>query len=191
MAPFESSLGGVPRIAIEVRSELLGTARRAIGARVEGREIPTPPAGGAFEEPCGAFVTLRLGGALRGCIGYTGSDLALARVVVRCALAAAFDDPRFPPVTLDELSALDVEISVLGLLEAVSGPEEIEAGRHGVAVEHGHARGLLLPQVATEHAWDAERLVAETCLKAGLSRDAWRAGVLFRFEAEVFGDLAL
>jgi uncharacterized protein (TIGR00296 family) len=109
--------------------------------------------------------------------------------VPRCAVAAGTTDPRFPPITPQELDELDIEISLLGPLEPVAGPQDIQIGRHGLVVEQGWQRGLLLPQVATEWQWDAETFLAHTCHKAGLPRDAWKHGAqVFRFEAEVFGE---
>src|SRR5262249_60725521 len=102
--------------------------------------------------------------------------------------AAPSPSPPFPPITADELAQVDIEISLLGLLERIHGPDEIEVGRHGLVVEQGWQRGLLLPQVATEWHWDADAFLAHTCQKAGLPRDAWKHGAaIFRFEPEVFG----
>jgi uncharacterized protein (TIGR00296 family) len=110
-------------------------------------------------------------------------------VVTRCAVAAGSTDPRFPPITRTELDELDIEISLLGPLEPIAGPEDIAVGRHGLVVEMGWQRGLLLPQVATEWNWDAETFLSHTCHKAGLPRDAWKHGAkLWRFDAEVFGE---
>jgi AmmeMemoRadiSam system protein A len=98
-------------------------------------------------------------------------------------------DPRFPAVTEAELDQIAVEISILGCRERVSSPQEIVVGQHGLVVERDGRKGLLLPQVATEFQWAAERFVEHACLKAGLSRDGWRRGAtLWRFEAQVFGN---
>jgi AmmeMemoRadiSam system protein A len=102
-------------------------------------------------------------------------------------VAACSADPRFPAVTAGELPDLDLELSLLGRLEPVSSADEIEVGRHGLVVEVGQRRGLLLPQVATEWGWDRETFLAHTCEKAGLPKEAWkRDAKLWRFEAEVF-----
>lgn len=172
------------------RVELLRIARDAVRARVEGLAFLTPTLEGALAQPAAAFVTLHRAGALRGCIGHLQPHLPLARVVAQCAASAATEDPRFPPVILDEVDSLDIELSVLGALEPVGTIEEVIIGRHGLVVEHGWKRGLLLPQVAIEWKWEAKTFVEQTCQKAGLARDAWpRAGArLFRFEAEVFGE---
>jgi AmmeMemoRadiSam system protein A len=140
----------------------------------------------------GAFVTLHVRGTLRGCIGHIAADDALGQVVPRCAIAAASDDPRFPPLTASELPAIEIELSLLGPLEPIAGPEDFEIGRHGLVVELGWSRGLLLPQVATEWKWDREMFLSQTCRKAGLPADAWRKGAkLWRFDAEVFDEAAI
>ena len=134
-------------------------------------------------------MTLRMNGVLRGCIGYPEPQLPLIDVVERCAVSAALTDPRFLPLTPSELTRVDLEISVLGPMEIVGNISEVVIGRHGLVVEFGRRRGLLLPQVATEWEWDAREFASETCVKAGLPRDAWQKGArLFRFEAEVFGE---
>ena len=140
--------------------------------------------------PGGAFVTLHKRGELRGCIGHIEPTEPIGRVVPRCAVAACSSDSRFPPVAAGELDVIDIEISLLGPLEAIAGPQEISVGRHGLVVERGWRRGLLLPQVAAEWGWDAETFLSHTCLKAGLAHDAWRKGAqVWRFEAEVFSEV--
>ena len=135
-------------------------------------------------------MTLHKRGELRGCIGHIEPTEPLGRVVPRCAVAACSSDSRFPPVAAGELDVIDIEISLLGPLEAIAGPQEISVGRHGLVVERGWRRGLLLPQVAAEWGWDAETFLSHTCLKAGLAHDAWRKGAqVWRFEAEVFSEV--
>jgi AmmeMemoRadiSam system protein A len=172
------------------RARLLAIAHGAIGARLGGKAPPRLDAvEGRLAQPGAAFVTLRLAGQLRGCIGSIVPSVPLAEAVAHAAAASATADPRFDPLEAAELDRLELEISVLGVLEAIEGPEEIELGRHGLVVEHGAARGLLLPQVAVEWRWSREVFLAETCRKAGLQPDAWLAGArLFRFEAAVFGE---
>jgi AmmeMemoRadiSam system protein A len=139
----------------------------------------------------GAFVTLKLGGQLRGCIGTLECRLPLADEVARVAVSAAREDRRFDPLRPAELEGLDVEISVLGPLEQIDprDPSAIEIGRHGLVVEHGDRRGLLLPQVATEWGWDREQFLSHTCVKAGLPANCWQRGAkVYRFAADVFGD---
>lgn len=171
------------------RCDLLALARLAVTASVRRESRPALPQGPGLHRPAGAFVTLTEHHELRGCIGYPDADQPLAAVVARCAASAATDDPRFPPVTPDELADLLVEISVLGPLEVVTDPSSIVVGRDGLIIELGHRRGLLLPQVAIEWGWDRDAFLTHTCLKAGVPADAWRTGArLFKFEAEVFAE---
>jgi len=168
------------------RETLLRIARRAIEAHVRGEKSPEV----SDTTLGGAFVSIHKHGELRGCIGHIEADRPLAQVVAQCAVAACTSDPRFPPVTAAELPEIDIELSILGPLEAISGADQIDIGRHGLLVAHGGRRGLLLPQVATEWKWDAETFLAQTCRKAGLSMDAWKHGAsIWRFQAEVFAVL--
>jgi AmmeMemoRadiSam system protein A len=173
------------------RAAMLKMARDAIATRVKSARVTAEKSleSPALNTNAAAFVTLHRNGELRGCIGHLGTDQPLAQVIPHCAVAAATEDPRFPSVSADEVDRLDIEISVLTPLEPISGPGDIVIGRHGLVVEQGWHRGLLLPQVATEWNWDAETFVAQTCRKAGLPMDAWRRGAkLFRFSAEVFSE---
>jgi AmmeMemoRadiSam system protein A len=137
----------------------------------------------------GVFVTIHHAGELRGCLGRTDADMGIADVVAHLAAVVSDSDPRFPSVRPDELPRISLEISVLTPEREVIDTQQIEMGRHGLIVEHGGHRGLLLPQVAVEHGWDRETFLAHTCVKAGLSADAWRWGArVYMFEAEVFGE---
>ncbi len=171
------------------RRLLLDLARTALTAHVTGVSSTKDARSGVFDRCSGAFVTLHHHGGLRGCIGHLEATEPLGRVIARCAVAAGSSDPRFPAVTAPELQDISIELSILGPLELVSAIAEIEVGRHGLVVEEGWRRGLLLPQVAIEWKWDREIFIAETCRKAGLARDAWKSGAkIYRFEAEVFGE---
>ncbi len=171
------------------RRLLLKLARDAVVAHVGAAVAPSPPPDGVCARRGGAFVTLHRQRDLRGCIGHVEATDPIGQVIVRCAVAACSADPRFPPVTTAELPQIDIELSLLGPLEPVTEIEEIEVGRHGLVVEMHWHRGLLLPQVAIEWRWDRETFLGQTCVKAGLPRDAWKTGAtLMRFEAEVFGD---
>lgn len=170
------------------RSALLELARSTLRARLTGTELPKEPPG-VPTRFAGAFVTLNVGEELRGCIGYPRGDRPLAEVVRNCAVSAALEDPRFYPLRPDELPRVTIEISVLGPIEPVTDVSEIEVGRDGLILSSGSSRGLLLPQVASERGWSRETFLSQTCLKAGLSPDAWRRGAaISRFEAEVFGE---
>ncbi len=176
-------------LAEEDRALLISLAREAIQAAVMGTPAPVPPLADVCQSSAGAFVTLTSRGELRGCIGQTEPDDPIGALIVHCAAAAALADPRFPPVSRDELELLAVEISVLTPPESVVSIDQIDVGRHGLIVEQGRHRGLLLPQVATEHGWSREEFLSHTCRKAGLPVDAWRRGAqIFCFEAEIFGD---
>ena len=171
------------------RQMLLRIAREAIAAHVGGQPAPRSDEQALASRRGGAFVTLYHAGELRGCIGHIEAGDRLTDVVARCAIAACSADPRFPAVTAAELPQLDIELSLLGPLEAIDAAADIEIGRHGLVVEHDWHRGLLLPQVAIEWKWDRDTFLAQTCHKAGLPRDAWKLGAkLWRFEAEVFGE---
>ena len=174
------------------RQSLMQRARqviaKAIGVTPVADLIPNPSAV-IPELRAGAFVTLRMKGQLRGCIGYPEPELPLIEVVERCAVSAAISDPRFPPLSVAEWKEVDLELSVLGPIEPVDHISEVVIGRDGLIVEFGRRRGLLLPQVAIEWKWNAAEFAAQTCIKAGLPPDAWQKGAkLFKFEAEVFSE---
>jgi AmmeMemoRadiSam system protein A len=190
---FRAFRGFVPFVEImttdEDRHRLLQLARDAIAAHVTGSPEPRAEVAGVFARPGGAFVTIHNRGELRGCIGHIEATEPLGVVVPQCAVAACSTDPRFPSVSASELAEIDLELSLLGPLERIAGPADIEVGRHGLVVSRGWRRGLLLPQVATEWRWDAPTFLAHTCQKAGLPPDAWQHGAdLWRFDAEVFGE---
>jgi hypothetical protein len=168
---------------------LVGIARAAVRGSVSGRAPALPPVPD-LPEASGAFVTLKKDGELRGCIGTLECRGPLAEEVARAAVSAAREDPRFAPIGASELDDLQVEVSILGPLEPIDplDPEAIVIGRHGLVVEQGSRRGLLLPQVAIEWNMDRETFLARTCVKAGLPTDAWRTGAqVYRFAADVFG----
>jgi hypothetical protein len=138
------------------------------------------PATPEFRERRAVFVTLHIDGELRGCIGTTVATRPLAAAVVSSAWAAAFDDPRFPPLAPDEVPRVEIEISVLTPLETVERPEEIVAGRDGVLIEHAGHRGVFLPQVAAEQGWDRRTLLERLAIKAGLEPSSWITGAAYR-----------
>jgi len=169
---------------------LLALARSAAGAAASDLPAPDPgPLPARLAAPQGAFVTLRVGGHLRGCIGIVEAREPLGRTVGHCAAAAATEDPRFPPIGRDDLADLEVEVSVLEEPRQVRDVGEIVVGQDGLIVSSGRRRGLLLPQVAVEHDWSREEFLEQTCRKAGLDPDAWRHGARIEaFRAQVFGD---
>lgn len=138
----------------------------------------------------GLFVTLNKSHQLRGCIGYVEGVKPLQKALIEMSIAAAFDDPRFPPVQRDEVEDIEIEISVLSPLERISDTSQIEIGKHGLIIEQGLMRGLLLPQVATEYDWDVLTFLEQTCQKAGLGVDCWKddSTKIQIFTAEIFSE---
>ena len=178
-------------ISVDDRHRLLRLARQTLEARVRKSEAPAVEHGGALDWPCGAFVTIHCRGDLRGCLGRGDVDAPLADTVAHLAAVVSDSDPRFSPVSAGELPDISLEISVLTPEQEVRSIDEIEIGRHGLIIEQGHRRGLLLPQVATEHGWSREVFLEHTCRKASLAPDAWRHGArILIFEAQVFGESA-
>ena len=136
---------------------------------------------------CGAFVSLHKQGRLRGCIGHFGEDVPLHEIVAEMARAAAFEDPRFMPVTKDELEDIDIEISVLTPMRRIQSLDEFELHRHGIYIRRGYRSGTFLPQVADEVNWTKEEFVGHCSQdKAGLGWDGWRDAELYVYEAIVF-----
>ncbi|MHC5040377.1 MAG: AmmeMemoRadiSam system protein A [Planctomycetota bacterium] len=173
----------------EEKSILRDLAEKTVDLWIrEGRkpEFQIPP--GPLQDLCGAFVTLRMQGVLRGCIGLVEGLRPLWETVRDMAANAASADPRFPSVTESELPELEIEVSVLSPLFLIEDPEDVLVGTHGLLIRKGGRSGLLLPQVAEEQGWDRETFLDQTCWKAGISPGCWREpGVeIFGFTAEVF-----
>jgi len=148
------------------------------------REVPPS----VLTEPHGVFVSIHKGTDLRGCIGNIHPAGPLYRSVAECAIGAAVGDPRFMPMAAQELPSVEFEISVLSALERVDDIREIQVGTHGLLVSKGTARGLLLPQVATEYNWDCERFLQETFRKAGLRVKDRKHATIQSFSAVVFDE---
>ncbi|MGB2868212.1 MAG: AmmeMemoRadiSam system protein A [Bacteroidota bacterium] len=165
------------------RSSIESTVRRLKPERLSSLPIP-------LQTPCGAFATLRIDKELRGCVGYVEGRFPLAQTVQEVASKAATQDPRFFPISELELDAVEIEISVLSPLEKVQNIQEIVIGKHGLVIESGYRRGLLLPQVAEEFHLDREQFLSHTAAKAGLPSDVWRQpGVqIYRFTVEKFSE---
>ncbi len=179
------------RLADDEKRELLRIARATLREQLDtGRIPPGKPHRPSLLAPAAVFVTLHRDGALRGCIGLVEAITPLYRAVQEMAVAAATRDPRFPPLTEEELDSTEVEISVLSHARPVRGPDELTIGVDGLVVEALGRRGLLLPQVAPEAGWDAATLLARTCVKAGLPPDTWKRADarLTAFGAQVFSD---
>ena len=182
--------------------QLLAIARRAIETVVCGEAPaeraanrgPDDPSDESFparlSEPAAAFVTIHEFGQLRGCIGLMRFEAPLWLNVRDAARAAAVQDPRFPPVAESELPSLALEVSVLEPPVALPDPAGFVAGRHGIIVERGIRRALLLPQVAREQGWDSHQMLEAVCRKANLPADAWQDGSteLQIFESSCFSE---
>lgn len=172
----------------EERTTLLQLAHEAIVSTLEGGEISLDPPTLHFTEPRGAFTSLYLNGQLRGCVGYVLPTTSVYRAVAETARAAAFEDTRFFPVTLEEARHLHIELSILSAPQPIAA-EAVEVGRHGLLISTSFRRGLLLPQVPIEHHWDSVTFLEQTCRKAGLPTDAWQKDATIEaFTAEVFGE---
>jgi AmmeMemoRadiSam system protein B/AmmeMemoRadiSam system protein A len=170
---------------------LLKIARESVTAAVRGQKPPQWDVDDpALKRRCGAFVTLKERGELRGCIGYIEAIKPLFQTVADVAASAALNDPRFMPVSPEELPDLTLEISVLTPLRRLTDPAEIVIGKHGLLIRKGGYQGLLLPQVATEWGWDKWQFLEHTCRKAGLPPDAWKdpQAEIYTFTAQVFGE---
>jgi AmmeMemoRadiSam system protein A len=165
------------------QKELLRLAREAIVVYLETGCIPYHETDDpALTQTAGAFVTLKKrhpthtqmnSFSLRGCIGYIRSDRPLYQVVQNMAIAAATADPRLPPVIVEELNKIQVEISVLSKLQQVIDLDQIQIGQHGLVMIHEKRRGVLLPQVPVERGWSRQDFLEHLCLKAGLPANYW------------------
>lgn len=172
------------------KAKLLAIARESIVNQLKGIQVSKFD---VTEENLmahrGCFVTIKLGGKLRGCLGQFITDKPLHNLVREMAIAAATRDPRFYPLRCDDLENIALEISVLSPLKKIDSIEEIEVGKHGLYIEKNFYRGVLLPQVAVEYGWDRDSFLEQTCLKAGLDNNAWKEEAdLYIFSAEVFGE---
>lgn len=184
-ASLESSTGD---FTPDERRILLKLAHDSIESALGNRDLSLDAPSAHLGEPRGAFTTLYLRSALRGCVGYVFPVESVYRTVAETARAAAFDDTRFLPVTREEAPELAVSLSILSPLHTIVA-EEVEIGRHGLLISQHGRRGLLLPQVSIEHGWCRETFLEQTCQKAGLPADAWQKGATIEaFTAEVFGD---
>jgi MEMO1 family protein len=180
------------RLSTDEQKYLLNIAKQTVRTAVEDGQVFDCTSGGydALAIERGAFVTLNKSENLRGCIGYTSPIKPLCETVRDVAISAALKDPRFPAVTPAELDELSYEISVLSPFRKVMDLNQIQIGTHGLLIKYGRSEGLLLPQVATDHNWDRETFLANTCRKAGLPMDTWKnpEADIFMFSAFVFGD---
>jgi AmmeMemoRadiSam system protein A len=178
-------------LTTEEKKYLLALARQVISLNAKGKTYHAEKYfSTSLKQKTGLFVTLKKFQKLRGCIGYVEGIKSLQRAAEEMAIAAAFEDPRFPPVSKDEIKDLEIEISVLSPLQKIADTNQIEIGKHGIIIEQNLMRGLLLPQVATEYNWDVQTFLEQTCLKAGLPADAWRekSTTIKIFSTDIFSD---
>lgn len=175
---------------------LVKIAKDSIKYYLENGEKLTKPDDYPIEldEKLGVFVTLNKNFRLRGCIGYPEPIMPAIDATMEAAIAAAFNDPRFPEVSMIEYDDLDFEVTVLTKPELIeiAHPDqyfdEIEIGRDGLIIQKGFAKGLLLPQVATENKFDKEEFLEQTCMKAGISADSWmdESCDVYKFQGQIF-----
>ncbi len=186
----EKKVGIESGLSEDDKETLMNIARTTIEHRVKGEaltefEVDSP----ILKENRGAFVTIHKQGRLRGCIGYIQAIKPLYVTIQEMAEAAALNDHRFPPVSPEELDALDLEISVLTPLQKIKDVDEIEVGKHGIVLKKGYHQGVFLPQVATEQGWDRTTFLNEICFKAGIhDKNCWKDedAEIFIYSAEVF-----
>jgi uncharacterized protein len=169
---------------------LLKLARDAISSSFSKSRLEFPE---GYDEKLGVFVTLKKEGMLRGCIGFPQPVHALKKAVAEAARAAAFEDPRFPPIESDDFGDIDIELSVLTLpvqleCDPEDYPKHIVIGKHGLIIRNMYNSGLLLPQVFTEHDCTPVKALEMVCQKAGLDPDEWKEpeSIILTFEAMIF-----
>jgi len=184
-------IGTASGLSEEEKQSLLRLARMTLEKKLLGNtDISSEQLDSSvLKEKRGAFVSLHRRGMLRGCIGCIEGRKPLLGTIEEMVRAAAFNDPRFPPLSAEELKDLDIEISVLTPLKQISDINQIEIGVHGLLIERQHCCGLLLPQVATEWGWDRIKFLEESCRKAGLPSNSWKekGTKIYIFSADVFG----
>ncbi len=194
--PARHAFEGVTVIPEADQRFLLTLARDTLQRHLAGRNLPDPEREGRVPESVrkdfGVFVTLKERGDLRGCIGSIAPVEALWKGVIRNAVNAASEDPRFRPVQRDEEPLIEIEVSVLTPPVGVRGPEDIVVGRDGVLLTKGRNRAVFLPQVAPEQGWDLPTTLTHLAMKAGLAGDAWKTGTTFEvFQAQVFNEAGM
>lgn len=171
----------------EDRKMLKSIAYHTIKAALEGKKYEPGKLSDVLLTKCGAFVSLHKKGRLRGCIGHFGEDMPLYQVVGHMAKAAAFEDPRFYGVTMEELDDIDIEISVLTPMKRIQSIDEFELGKQGIFMRKGYHTGTFLPQVADEVSWTKEEFLGHCSQdKAGIGWDGWKTAELYTYEAIVF-----
>lgn len=184
-----ASIGGYAASEENIQKEALNIARKTLENYFSQKKVSLPsPSSPIFQKKLGAFVTLRKNGELRGCIGAFEPEKPLSQVISEMALAAAFNDPRFPPLSEDELPEIKIEISIMTPRQKIDDWEKIELGKHGVIIQNGPRSGTFLPQVATETGWNLEEFLGQLCTqKAGLPLDCYKdpSTTIYIFEVKI------
>jgi AmmeMemoRadiSam system protein B/AmmeMemoRadiSam system protein A len=188
--PREPAVGVDLGLGVDDQKRLLKIARESIQAAFDRKDYKPTGLTPGLKANRGAFVTLKKKGELRGCIGRLSDDAAVAETVAETAVLSAFEDTRFPPLAVEELAEVRIEISVLTPFEEVKKIEDIRIGDHGLMIVRPPFRGLLLPQVPVEEKWTRDEFLAHLCRKAGLPPETWKepGTQLFSFSAQVFGE---
>lgn len=177
-------------IDAKIKKEMTTAIRAYLRHRLFGEEKPELPDTPFYRRKTGLFVTLHKQGELRGCIGYIEGIRPLSTALFEMSEAAAFDDPRFPPLSPEELKDVEIEISLLSELRELRGYKDIEIGKHGIIIKKDMHQAVFLPQVATEQGWDLNTTLRHLCMKAGLPVDSYLKPDcrFFVFTAEVFSE---
>ena len=175
------------------KKQLLKLARDTIAqsfGKVDTVQLDIKNLPDIFKQEYGLFVTLHKRNNLRGCIGHIIPMNPLYLEVGNVAKLAAFEDPRFPSMSEEEVSELHIEITILSPMFRIDDPDKVIPGKHGLMIRHGYYQGLLLPQVASERGWDRQTFLDQTCLKAGLFPGAWKEpkAEIFVFTAYIFSE---
>lgn len=178
-----------PQLTSEQKEELHRLACQAIENYVIDGVLPEFESNDpALNRKAGVFITLRIKGMLRGCIGHLLAERPLGQTVQDMAIAAATSDPRFPPLTKEEIGQITTKIAILSPMKRIS-YHQVEVGTHGLLISFAGRRGVLLPEVASDRNWDKETFLEHLCLKAGLPKDTWRQNPrLYAFTSVVFGN---
>ena len=190
-AVFLKSKNIEPGLSEKDRKKLIEIAKTSVFNSVAGKNKPEFKVSSEYlKQNCGAFVTLNKNGNLRGCIGYIVAQKPLYQTIEEVSVSAALRDPRFPPVTKNELSELEFEVSVLTPFRLINDINEIEIGKHGLFIVSGSRSGVLLPQVAVSNKWNRDTFLKQICIKAGLPIDSWKRkdAEIYIFSADVFGE---
>ncbi|MEM0140173.1 MAG: AmmeMemoRadiSam system protein A [Ferroplasma sp.] len=166
---------------------LIAVAKNTISSKFNGMQLDANIPD-KLQTKAGAFVTINQNRELRGCIGYLNPVMPLVKAVQKAAYNAAFSDPRFNPLSMEELNKIDIEITVLGALERINADDikKIIIGLHGLYIKKGFNSGTLLPQVAVENSMTQQEFLSETCIKAGMDENCYKSAEIYKYEGRIF-----